>query len=418
MLECTVTCFKCNANGDAVYKDGWKHWRTQLELLTIIKLIEGPEPMLKEHVRMEDDVCIWCVQCSPFIILPFLLGTIVLCITDNCILYCRSILSMLHTVDCCIFIPSLSIHPVLLFTLIHWSFRTRCVDAAPIPPSFHVPSTQANISGFHFYTMLECRTDNTSMNPPPVSMPFIHVVYLVDVLLRVITLLSCRWCVSGGILSLWNMQDKDTILTAYLWHLQVAALYFARHARNPAKTFPKIMSKHLLNVHKCWLLNHFAFTLMYYIADDCTDCSSASMSTFSSRERRFHSINLTLVSIMDVPSLSRRRHTKITSRCLMRLSRKSQALAMIMMQSNSQISRALKTLLWVVWGWLSARDMIWSVCAPLVICRRENGMHFCNHHILFCWWHLNRYVKIDYLFISSMDQNAPVVMVASYDIAC
>ncbi|KZT07894.1 uncharacterized protein LAESUDRAFT_724362 [Laetiporus sulphureus 93-53] len=47
MIECTITRFKCDANGDAVYKDGWKHWHAQLKLLTITKLIEGPEPTIK-----------------------------------------------------------------------------------------------------------------------------------------------------------------------------------------------------------------------------------------------------------------------------------------------------------------------------------------------------------------------------------
>ncbi|KZT08581.1 uncharacterized protein LAESUDRAFT_43081 [Laetiporus sulphureus 93-53] len=56
MIECTVTRFKCDANCNAVYKDGWKHWRSQLELLTVTKLIEGPEATIKEQVGIEDDV--------------------------------------------------------------------------------------------------------------------------------------------------------------------------------------------------------------------------------------------------------------------------------------------------------------------------------------------------------------------------
>ncbi|KZS99860.1 uncharacterized protein LAESUDRAFT_765148 [Laetiporus sulphureus 93-53] len=58
LIECTIMSFKCNANGDAIYDGGWKLWCTQLELLTISKLFNGPEPSIKENISMADDVLI------------------------------------------------------------------------------------------------------------------------------------------------------------------------------------------------------------------------------------------------------------------------------------------------------------------------------------------------------------------------
>ncbi|KZT11332.1 uncharacterized protein LAESUDRAFT_720552 [Laetiporus sulphureus 93-53] len=56
MLECTITRFKCNATGVAVYDGAWKYWRTQLELLTVTKLIEGPETTVEEDLGVQDNV--------------------------------------------------------------------------------------------------------------------------------------------------------------------------------------------------------------------------------------------------------------------------------------------------------------------------------------------------------------------------
>ncbi|KZS99651.1 uncharacterized protein LAESUDRAFT_765307 [Laetiporus sulphureus 93-53] len=243
-----------------------------------------------------------------------------------------------------------------------WDDDFIILDISGIHSLLHAP----NVSGFHFYAVLERRTDNTSMNPPPGRYSaFMQMMH--------------QWRHLKLIKHVGRGHDPDGISATPPGGCTV----LCPACPQPGKNLPKDYEQ--APPERTWLYRLFIginanFQLKRKkVLSDELDPGLNNGCAFFVEEKAYKD------------------HIKMFSAAIKEES------------STCNDHDAIKL------ANIKSTQGTAASGVGMVECTRHDMKHPCSIGDL---QKGERYVNMDYLFISSMDQNAPVAMVASYNIAC